>query len=606
MLGQGEPAALGQESKWLAELLSLEDLLTSSDGRFDRYTEFAARAFDARIAVLVLLDNEQLYLKSIRGLEPSDALRHESFAARVLLQPELLVVPDTELDTWFSRHPLVAGDPHVKFFAGVVIRHASGRPLGALCIMDTHAREFPDSQKDLLRHLGTLVEHDIETLDTIGDLRERIQAHAFLDPSSGLPNQDHFTGKLGEWIALAPDEPVIVTLIRVDRYDGIYSAVGKAGATYLMEEFVLRVQNALDVECLLGQLREDTIGLAYRIREAPTENVVLDELLQAIGAPIWLGSHRILLRVHIGVAMYPNDAANAETLMKRARTALHAHPPHDTTSYRRYDPQLSAEAARSFEIESALKGALERNELELVFQPKIRLSSCKLAGAEALLRWNNETLGAVSPSEFIPIAEQSGLIVDLGTWVIEQACRQLSEWSEQANKCPEVSINISSYQLRRPEFCDVVEHKLRRSSLASTQLNLELTESSLIHDIDEAIAIMQRLQYWGVTFSIDDFGKGFSSLSYLRKMPVQALKIDRQFVEHFPEDRNDTMLVQSIIAMGHALGLKVVAEGVERTAQLKALQQCGCDEVQGFLFGRPVRAEDFAKKYLLPRPQARK
>ena len=603
VLDQGDATTATHEAKWLEELLSLEGLMASSDVRFDRYTELATLALDLPIAVLVLVDNDQMYLKSVRGLASADSSRHETFSARVLTQPEILVVPDAELDPWFSMHPLVANAPHVRFFAGAVIRHPSGHPLGAVCVMGTTAREFSDQQRRILLQLANLIEHEIETLETVEDLRGRIQEHAFLDPISRLPNQDLFLAKLSEWIAIAPSERVVVTLIRVDKYEAIYSAVGKAGAAYLMGEVVSRLKAALDADCLMGQVREDTIGLAYKESDVQVEHAGLKHLLRCIGAPIWMGSHRILLRAHVGVAVFPNDASHAETLLKRARTALHANLPSDTAQYRLYDPQLSAEAARSFEIESALKRALERNELELVFQPKVNLASGRLSGAEALLRWTNAALGSVAPSEFIPIAEQSGLIVELGTWVLENACRQLAEWNASSDRCPEIGVNISSFQLRQPEFSDCVERILRSTSLGATQLNLELTEGSLIENIDEAIQIMRRLQKSAITFSIDDFGKGFSSLGYLRQMPVQALKIDRQFIKQIPEDRNDTMLVQSIIAMAHALGLKVVAEGVERPEQLEALRQYRCDEVQGYLFGRPMRAADFVENYLSSGPK---
>lgn len=593
--------AASSETQRVEDLISLRGLIASSDIRFDRYTEIATTALEIPMAALVLVEEDHLHFKSVRGVSPADTARHESFAEHVLEEPEILIVTDARLDSRFAKHPLVKNAPHIRFYAGAVIRGPSGAPLGAICVMDTVSRDLPEKQRGVLLQLANLIEHEIETLETVEDLRKRIQEHAFVDPISRLPTQELFLTRLSQWIEGAPSaERIVVTLLRIDRYEAIYIAVGKAGAAYLVGEVVSRLKEAIGASCLMGHLREDTIGLAYRANDSQSEDAGLKALLSCIRTPIRLGGHRIIVRGHLGVATFPDDASNAETLVKRARTALHANLPSDSNKYRLYSPELSAEAARSFEIESALKGALERNELQLVFQAKVNIANSRLVGAEALLRWGSATLGSVSPAEFIPIAEESGLIVELGAWVLEDACRQLAEWNRSGYRCPEVSVNISSFQLRQHEFCEHVEGVLRDTSLAGAQLNLELTEGSLIENIEEAIDIMRRLQGSEITFSIDDFGKGFSSLSYLREMPVQALKIDRQFIKRIPEDRNDRMLVQSIIAMGHALGLKVVAEGVERPEQLDALKEYLCDEVQGFIFGRPQTATDFVQRYLLP------
>ncbi|HSG66241.1 MAG TPA: EAL domain-containing protein, partial [Gammaproteobacteria bacterium] len=470
-----ETAAAGLESSRLEDLISLEGLVASSDIRFDRYTELATTALELPMAALVLVDKDGLHIKSVRGVQSADTSRHESFAAHVVEELEILVINDAQADPRFANHPLVKSPPHVRFYAGAVIRGPSGHPLGAICVMDSATKEFSDKQRGILLQLANLIEHEIETLKTVGDLREKIQEHAFVDPISRLPTQELFLTRLAQWIKAEASGRIVVTLMRIDRYEAIYSAVGKAGAAYLVGEVVTRLREGIAATCLMGQLREDTIGLAFRAGEVEAEAAGLKNLLHSIRAPIRLGSHRIIVRGHVGVAVYPNDAANAETLVKRARTALHAQMPSDSAEYRHYSPELSADAARSFEIESALKGALERNELQLVFQPKVSLSRSRVVGVEALLRWNSATLGSVSPTEFIPIAEESGLIVELGAWVLENACRQLSTWNLAGFKLPEISVNISSFQLRQQEFCEHIESLLRSNSLAGAQLNLELT-----------------------------------------------------------------------------------------------------------------------------------
>jgi EAL domain-containing protein (putative c-di-GMP-specific phosphodiesterase class I) len=264
------------------------------------------------------------------------------------------------------------------------------------------------------------------------------------------------------------------------------------------------------------------------------------------------------------------------------------------SGFRLYQPRQSDAASRAFRIESALKTAIERNELHLVYQPKVDTNTRETVGAEVLLRWRSEALGNVSPGEFIPVAERSGLIVDLGTWVLAETCRQIAAWRDAGRDCPPIAVNLASEQLRQPDFCGVVKDSLQRFSIDGRQLNLELTESSLVDDIEGAIKIMKRLRRLGITFSIDDFGTGFSSLNYLGKMPISLLKIDRTFIAHVPDRDDDMKLVRSIVNMGHDLGVKIVAEGVETEEQLAFLRSIDCDQVQGFLVGRPLAAERFA------------
>jgi EAL domain-containing protein (putative c-di-GMP-specific phosphodiesterase class I) len=259
---------------------------------------------------------------------------------------------------------------------------------------------------------------------------------------------------------------------------------------------------------------------------------------------------------------------------------------------------LSAEAARQFEIETALRGAIERDELELVYQPKVTMDTLSLTGAEALLRWTTPKLGKVGPAEFVPIAEESGLIVHLGEWALARACRQIAEWQEAGLDCPQISVNVSSVQLRQAQFRGRVRELLEQYSVDGSKLNLELTEGTLIENIGEAIELMTELRKLGISFSIDDFGKGFSSLSYLARMPVQVLKIDREFIERIPEEQTSMTLVRSIIGMAHGLELKVVAEGVEREHQLNALRLEDCDEIQGYLISPPIERSEFAARYL--------
>ena len=253
---------------------------------------------------------------------------------------------------------------------------------------------------------------------------------------------------------------------------------------------------------------------------------------------------------------------------------------------------------RHFEIETALQEAIERDELELVFQPKIDIRTGSYVGAEALLRWNTPKLGIVGPSEFIPIAEECGLIVQIGDWALTAACKQIAEWKREGYNCREISVNVSGKQLPSPRFCERVRFLLDRYAVDGSNLNLEITEGTLIENISEALDVMSNLRQLGLRFSIDDFGKGFSSLSYLAQMPVQALKLDRSFIVRIANEQIVFTLVRSVIAMAHALDLKVIAEGVERQDQLRILRELECDYVQGFLVSPPLSSKDFQRENL--------
>ena len=308
--------------------------------------------------------------------------------------------------------------------------------------------------------------------------------------------------------------------------------------------------------------------------------------------PFLLDDHAVPLRVSVGASVYPRDATTMQALLKRARTALWSKPISEHSEYRLYRRGHSNAAMRHFRLESALKRALERDEFHLVYQPKLTLQGQALVGAEALLRWTSAELGNVPPARFIPVAEASGFIGELGDWVLSTACSELARWRKD-HDCPEIAVNITSGQLRKTDFVESLDGLMRYHGLAPEQLNLELTESSLVEDMEGAVKIMRRLCKIGATFSIDDFGTGFSSLSYLRRMPIKTLKIDRSFIKNLATHSEDAKLVRSIVYMGHSLGLQVVAEGVETHRQLEFLQKSGCDQVQGYLVSRPLTSSQF-------------
>jgi EAL domain-containing protein (putative c-di-GMP-specific phosphodiesterase class I) len=316
-----------------------------------------------------------------------------------------------------------------------------------------------------------------------------------------------------------------------------------------------------------------------------------------IERPLAVGGRQVFLGASIGITLFPDDATHAGQLLKNADIAMYQAKVAGKNCYRFYSRALDRAVERRVQLEQDLRGAWSRGELSLVYQPIYRLADGNILGAEALLRWQHPHLGMVPPVVFIEVAEQTGLIEDIGRAVLEQACKDASQWSATTAGKPFVSVNISPRQLRSGELPDVVSNALRSSGLIASQLHLELTETAVLVDEDQASALLSRVRATGVKVWLDDFGTGFSGLSHLRRVPVDGVKIDRSFVADLLRDPDDLALTTAIIAMAHSLSITVVAEGIESDGQCQILRERGCDQGQGFLFGRPMDAEEAARQF---------
>ncbi|MBM3395743.1 MAG: bifunctional diguanylate cyclase/phosphodiesterase [Betaproteobacteria bacterium] len=314
---------------------------------------------------------------------------------------------------------------------------------------------------------------------------------------------------------------------------------------------------------------------------------VATRLLEAVRRPFAIGGQEIFLSASIGVAMFPVDGDDPETLLRNAGAAMHFAKDQGRDSYQFYSRSMNASALEKLAMEGQLRRALDRQEFILHYQPKVDVVTGATHGVEALVRWRHPDLGMVPPNQFIPIAEQTGLIIPIGDWVLGEACRQAREWMQQGLAPMTVSVNIASPHFRADLVASVMR-ALDTSGLDPSLLELEVTESMLMQNMEATLATLDRLKEMGLKLSLDDFGTGYSSLSYLKRFPLDTLKVDRSFIEDLPEDDEDAAITQAIIAMAHSLHLSVVAEGVETVEQLAFLQGHHCDLVQGFLFSKPV------------------
>jgi diguanylate cyclase (GGDEF)-like protein len=430
---------------------------------------------------------------------------------------------------------------------------------------------------------------------------QKVHELARYDSLTGLPNRNMFLGELDRTVARARRHGTsfAVCFIDLDRFKSINDTLGHDAGDKLLMGMATRLRGAVRDSDLVARLGGDEFVVVLE-GDACAANLsaVAHKLLAAIGEPMTIEGCSFLVTGSVGIGLYPVDGEDAATLLKHADAAMYLAKDRGKNNVQFYTSDLADMAARQFELESALRLALTRNELLLYFQPRIDIASGRMLGVEALVRWAHPTRGMVMPGDFIPLAEERGLIVPLGRWVIQAACRQIHDWRRAGLVAPRVAVNLSARQFVSDGLIDDLVDALALHGLAPSGLEVELTESVLMADPERANQVLQQLHAMGIRIAIDDFGTGYSSLSYLKRFPAQTVKIDRSFIGGLPSDGDDVAITQAVIAMAHSLGLDVVAEGVETAEQLALLSKLGCDEAQGYLLGRPMPASELAARLM--------
>jgi diguanylate cyclase (GGDEF)-like protein/PAS domain S-box-containing protein len=424
---------------------------------------------------------------------------------------------------------------------------------------------------------------------------ERIERLAYHDALTGLPNRAMLMDRLGQALAHAQrrQHQLAVVFIDLDRFKLVNDSLGHAAGDALLQEVARRLRATLREEDTVARVGGDEFQVVLDEIDGPADAAhVAEKLMRVLGEPFTLEGQELHVTASLGLSLYPRDGARGDLLLKYADTALYEAKGEGRNAYRFFSPEMNAQAHGRLRMENDLRRAIERDELELHYQPQLDLASGAVCAVEALLRWHHPRKGLILPNAFIPLAEETGLIVPLGEWVLEQACRQAAQWQREGVGPLRVAVNISARQLLRPGLDSAVRQALAESGLEPRCLELELTESSVMHDPAHAQGVLHALRELGVLLSIDDFGTGYSSLAYLKRLPLDRLKIDRSFIGGIPQDGDDAAIVETIIVMTHKLGLRVIAEGVETQEQRAQLLRQGCDEVQGFLWARPVPAAE--------------
>jgi len=499
-------------------------------------------------------------------LDASDALRMGALARARLSAPLLPIVVLSDLDD-----------------EAVALRALQNGARGYLVRSETSSRL-------LVTTLGAALESHRMILQ-LNTARERARHLATHDQLTGLANRSLFHDRLEQAVAGArrARQKLAVLFVDLDGFKSINDTLGHAVGDGLLRGIARRIASCLRETDTAARLGGDEFAVMLtNLGNELDAATVARKIVAALGEPLQFRQQSTTIRCSIGIATFPRDAQDAEALLKRSDTAMYHAKQRGGSRFDFYTDDMNAAIQRRVALEDRLRTALDQDEFVVHYQPQFDLTRGRIIGAEALLRWKHPELGLVSPAHFLPIAEETGLIVPIGDWILRTACDQNARWNREGHRGLRVSVNVSSQQFLEPGLADVVKSALDQSGLVPISLELEITESSLLRDVEVTVNTLRRLKDLGVRLAIDDFGTGYSSLAYLKRLPIDVLKIDQSFIRALTTDPADATITQTIVQLAAGLNLTTIAEGVETLEQLLLLGSYGCSRMQGFLFGKPA------------------
>jgi len=439
------------------------------------------------------------------------------------------------------------------------------------------------------------VHSDITDAKTHQDELTRQANH---DSLTGLPNRNLLWDRIDRACVRTQryGDCAAVAFLDLDNFKVVNDSLGHSLGDHLLRAVAARLESSLRAMDTVARLGGDEFVLVLSDhKSAQSVSGELRRIVESFSQPFTVDGRDVFITASVGVALYPQDAKDPESLMKSAELAMYRAKESGRNAYQLYTAEMQTSVTERLALESKLRRALERGEFSLHYQPQVDLRTNRIFGCEALIRWNDAELGMIAPGKFIPLAEETGLIVPIGEWVVRTACLQTKAWQNAGLPTVTVAVNISARQFREKNLLQAVAKILAETGLDPAQLELEVTESVIMHDAQHVIAALQAFRDMGVKLSVDDFGTGYSSLSYLKRFPVDRLKIDQSFVRDITTDADDAAIAQAVITLGHTMNLRVIAEGVETPEQLAFLRRNQCDEMQGYLFGKPMPAHEFGK-----------
>ena len=501
---------------------------------------------------------------------------------------------------------LSSGQHDSAFYAAMWHQLTSeGHWQGEICNKRKNGQFYPSWMNiNAVRNSENLVTHFVAVFADISSLKHaqaRLDYQAHHDPLTGLPNRLLFENRLQQALSDqdSPYQHGAVVFLDLDRFKNINDSLGHPVGDLLLKGIAKRLKGQLrDLDTVARLGGDEFIILLPGLHQPEDAELIADKLLACFNAPFAAGEHELFISASIGFSIYPEDGDDVASLVKHADAAMYRSKLKGRNRVERYTQELTSQASQRVLLEQELRRALERNELSLVYQPQISLHDLRLVGAEALIRWKHPTLGEIPPERFIPLAEENGMIIQIGDWVLEHACLQLNSWNETYEPFGHVSVNLAGVQLRQPKLLSRIQQLLKDNQLKPGCLQLEITENFIMSQAEEALEVLHQLKVLGVQLAIDDFGTGYSSLSYLKRLPLDTLKIDQSFIRGLPDDPHDAAIVRAIVALGRSMQFTIIAEGVETRAQQDFLADEGCEQIQGYIVSVPLSAEEFAATFL--------
>ncbi|MBI5890410.1 MAG: EAL domain-containing protein [Nitrosomonadales bacterium] len=549
----------------------------------------AARVFESSGEAILITDANALVVAVNHAFVEMSGFRSEEVMGR---NPRLLA--SGRHDAEFYRAMWDDIGNHGYWQGEIWDKHKSGRVYPKWMSI-TAVR---DTRGDVVNYVSIARDTTEQT-----EAEKNIHFLAYYDVLTGLPNRTLLRDRLGQMIAVShrDKQQFALLFMDLDRFKYINDSMGHSVGDRLLQAVALRIQAQVRDEDTVARLGGDEFIVLLRETAGSGAAAVAKKLLEALATPYDLDGHMLSTQASIGISIFPDSAHDADTLIKSADMAMYCAKEEGRNNYQFFRQDMNFRVELLFSMEKDLRLALERGEFVLHYQPQADLSTGKLCGVEALIRWHHPEKGPVSPAEFIPVAEETGQIVTIGEWVLRTACAQMMEWRKQGQTDLTMAVNLSMRQLRQPMLVELVKSALAESGLEPRHLELEITEGIMMGDNKIAMNFLSEMHELGVQLSIDDFGTGFSSLNYLKKLPVHKLKIDQSFIRDIETDESDAAIIRSIISLGHRLNLRVIAEGVETQEQLDFLRIRGCDEMQGYFYARPMPAAECTGFIFAPR-----
>jgi len=449
------------------------------------------------------------------------------------------------------------------------------------------------------------ISHYVANFRDISEIKateKRLEHLAHYDTLTDLPNRSLLIVRLEQALSLAHRNQwtLAVIFIDLDHFKEVNDSLGHSTGDRLLTEVGKRLLHCVRESDTVARLGGDEFVIVLdNVANPGVVSEILGKLKDTLGRPVCLDGYELFVTASMGISLFPGDGQDAEVLLRNADSAMYHVKKEGRNHWGFYSERMNEQSRRRLQLTSGLRHAIEKNQFSLVYQPQLALATRSVCGAEALVRWEHPELGMISPLEFIPLAEDTGIIEEIGEWVLHEVCRRIVAWCDKGLCLPRISVNVSARQFNSTNFIECVEQLVQEHRLAPGCLDLEITESLLVRTDARLLNDMQRLCDIGVVFSVDDFGTGYSSLSYLKRFPISMIKADRSFVRDIPDDRDDIEITAAIISMSHKLNIRVIAEGVETLQQLAFLSEQGCDEIQGYLCSRPLSKaafEAFIKK----------